>query len=329
MNRGLVLGTLVAADALSAAVGSGPAAARGQAAVPPAPAAAAIQADKIADNLYLLRGGGRIVQAAGVSMPNAGNSVAFVTATGVVLVDTKLPGWGAATLDKIRELTDKPVTMIINSHSHVDHVGGNLEFSPAVDIVAHENAAALMREMRPVAGGPPQPNLFTEQNGRGLPRRTFRDRMTIGEGADRIELYYFGRAHTSGDAWVVFPALRAVHAGDVFGNKVVPLLDANNGASGVEYPQTVARAIAALRDVDIVTTGHYPGVLTRSDLVRYGEFTREFVQAVQDAKRRGGTIDEFVASWKMPDRYVADGYLDFSALRSIRADVEVIWNETP
>jgi hypothetical protein len=35
-----------------------------------------------------------------------------------------------------------------------------------------------------------------------MPKRTFTDKMTIGNGADRVELYYFGRGHTNGDAWV-------------------------------------------------------------------------------------------------------------------------------
>ena len=59
--------------------------------------------------------------------------------------------------------------------------------------------------------------------------------MTIGSGADRIDLHYFGRGHTNGDAWVLFPALRVMHAGDIFSGKNIPLLDANNGGSGVGH----------------------------------------------------------------------------------------------
>ena len=65
-----------------------------------------------------------------------------------------------------------------------------------------------------------------------MPKRTFKDRMTLGSGNDRIELHYFGRGHTNGDAWVVFPALKIAHAGDIFSGKNIPLLDAVNGGSG-------------------------------------------------------------------------------------------------
>ena len=82
--------------------------------------------------------------------------------------------------------------------------------------------------------------------------------MTLGSGADRIELYYFGRGHTNGDAWVLFPALRVVHAGDIFAwNNHLPLLDANNGGSGVEMPDTLMKAHAALvKSADSIITGH-------------------------------------------------------------------------
>ena len=63
-------------------------------------------------------------------------------ANGVTVVDTKNPGWGQPILDKIKELTPKPVTMIINTHTHGDHVSGNVEFPATVDIVVQENTAA-------------------------------------------------------------------------------------------------------------------------------------------------------------------------------------------
>ncbi|HKQ76235.1 MAG TPA: MBL fold metallo-hydrolase [Blastocatellia bacterium] len=317
MKRGLVLGALVVVGALLTAVG----------AANQTPSSASIQVDKVRDNLYVLRGGG-------------GNTAAFITANGVTLVDTKVPGWGKPILEKLKEITEKPVTTIINTHTHVDHVGGNIEFPATVEVVTHENTAKLMREMRPVTGGPEQPNVFKDKNGLGLPRRTFKDRMTLGGGDERIELYYFGRAHTGGDAWVVFPALRVLHTGDAFALKIVPLIDANNGGSGVEYPHTIAKAVATLKNIDTVITGHNPTTLTMADLKTYGDFTREFIQTVQTAKKAGRTIDDVVNSWKTPDRFQKDGYLTPDEIQQLsrqsmaaqaarlRANVEVVWNET-
>ncbi len=91
---------------------------------PPAPKV--VEAEKITDTLYVLKGGG-------------GNTALFLTATGAVVVDTKNPGWGQPLLEAVRKVTDKPVTMVINTHAHYDHTNGQVEFPPSVEVVPHEN----------------------------------------------------------------------------------------------------------------------------------------------------------------------------------------------
>ncbi len=305
MRRGIVLGILVMVGGLSVA-----AAALQQ--PPPAPHVDNINVEKVKDNLYVLRGGG-------------GNTAAFITATGVVVVDTKNPGWGQPLLDKLKTLTDKPVTTIINTHTHYDHVSGNVDFPPDVEIVTQENTRALMTEMKDVYGmGGPQPNVFKDKAGRGMPKRTFKDRMTIGKGPDQIDLHYVGRAHTGGDAFIVFRAHRIMHAGDTFPNKSLPIMDANNGGSGVDYPNTLTKA-SRIDDVDTIINGHTPTQTTSADLKEYAEFVREFVTTVQTAKKNGQTVDDVVKTWKTPAKYT--GYPAANPDR-VRADAQVIWNET-
>ena len=271
-----------------------------------------IEVEKLRDNLFVLRGGG-------------GNSAVFVTEGGVVVVDSKNPGWGQPLLDKIKELTPKPITHLINTHTHFDHVSGNVEFPATVEIVAHENTAALMKEMRPVTGTTAAVgNIFADHNGRGLPKRTFGDRGTVGSGRDRVELRYFGRGHTRGDAWVVFPSLRVVHAGDIFSGQNLPLLDANNGGSGVEVGETLAKAAAGLgSDVDTIITGH-SRQMTVAELREYAEFNREFLAMVREAKKAGRSADEIAGAWKMPARYA--GYTAPQPAR-LKSNVEVVYAE--
>ena len=168
-------------------------------------------------------------------------------------------------------------------------------------------------------------NVFRDSKGRGLPKRTFRDEMTIGSGNDRIQLRYFGRAHTSGDAFVIFPALRAMHTGDAFPNKGMPIMDINNGGSDLSYADTIAKA-ATVPNIDTVITGHNATVVTIADVQMYSEFIRDFVGAVRAARKAGQTIDEVVNSWKVPERYVKAGYQQPQPNR-IRPNVEVLWKE--
>jgi cyclase len=314
MRRGLVLGILVMAGALSMTV----AAFQQQ---PPPPSADAIEVDKIKDNLYVLKGGG-------------GNTAVFITSKGVVVVDTKNPGWGQPIIDKIKSVTDKPVTTIINTHTHGDHVSGNVEFPPTVDVIVQENTKKYMDQANAVYGlqNTPPENIFTKNGGRGLPKRTFKDTWTIGSGKEQIDLRYFGPAHTGGDAFVIFRDYRVMHVGDTMPTRDFPIMDKNNGGSGVRYSATIAKA-ASVKNVDTIINGHNATTTTPADLKLYSEFLADFAKFVQDAKKAGKTVDDVVSTWKTPAKYVGYAEPTTDAQRTaranrIKADAQVIWDET-
>jgi cyclase len=307
MRRNVVLGALITAGVLSIAAGAYRQALAQQQQQP-----MVIEVEKLKDNLFVLKGGG-------------GNSTVFVQANGVTVVDTKNPGWGQPLINKIKELTNKPVTTIVNTHTHGDHVSGNVDFAENVDIVTHENTAANMKKMGPVTSIPTPPvNVFAQHGGKGLPKRTFKDTMTLFNGNDRVELHYFGRGHTNGDAWVVFPAVRVMSAGDIFSGKNLPLLDYNNGGSGAEIPDSLMKAYnMATKQVDSIVTGHST-VMTPAELREYSEFNRDFLNAVREGKKAGKSPDEIVKNWKMPAKY--KGYAEPQAMR-LQANIENVYKE--
>jgi glyoxylase-like metal-dependent hydrolase (beta-lactamase superfamily II) len=235
---------------------------------------------KVKDNLYMIPGAG-------------GNTAVFVTASGVVLVDTKVPNNGKSIVDQVRTVTDKPVTTIINTHTHFDHVGSNDFFPDNVEIVAHENTRANMAK---------DPAMKGKVN--AMPDRAYKDRLSIGRGADQVDLYYFGPAHTNGDTFVVFPALRTLHAGDVFAEKSPPLLDRMNGGSGRFYADTIDKAVKGIPNVDTVIPGHSP-VTKWADFVEYAEFNREFMRAVENAHHAGRTAEQAGAELKLPAKFTS------------------------
>ena len=259
--------------------------------------------EQVKSNLYVITGGG-------------GNTAAFVTDSGVVVVDTKNPGWGSAILDKIRTVTDKPVTMIINTHTHGDHVGSNIDFSLPVEVVAHANTKSNMERMEP----------FQSATGRQyLPSRTYQDQLTLLDGDDQIDLYYFGSGHTSGDSVVVFRALGVAHTGDLFAWKGVPYIDVGNGGSGVQYPKTVLAAVDGIQGVDTVIPGHSP-VMTWADFREFGEFNRDFLAAVERGKAEGKSAAEVAASLNLPARY-ANYAMSRGTLTSAEDNAEKIYAE--
>jgi glyoxylase-like metal-dependent hydrolase (beta-lactamase superfamily II) len=294
MKRITVLLALVAVSALSIVV-----AAQQQANV--------VEVQKLKDNLFVLTGGG-------------GNTAVFITANGVVVVDAKNPGWGMPILNKIKELTNKPVTTLINTHTHGDHVSGNVEFPATVDIIVQENTKTNMQKMIPNSTAPdqtiPKQTIFQENGGRGLPKRTFKDKMTLFKGPDEVDLYYFGRGHTNGDAWVLFPALRVVHAGDIFSGKNLPLLDANNGGSAALIADSLEKGYNALnKAADTIITGHSTQ-MTMADLKEYAAFNREFFNDARAAKKAGKSIDDVAGSWKMLAKYTGYAPVDANRLKN-------------
>ena len=254
--------------------------------------------ERIKDNLYIIKGADPNERAT----MTGGNTAVFVTDHGVVVVDTKIRGYGRGILDQIKTVTDKPVTTIINTHTHSDHSGSNIEFPVTVEIVAHENTKANMSKAtcQPVVNC----QAFKGDNARFLPKKTFKDRMSLLSGKDRIDLYYFGRGHTSGDTWVVFPAVRVVHAGDMFQRKCMPFIDVENaGGSALEFATTLEKAATSITNVDTVIPGHSNSLFSWNDFREYTDFYREFVAKVREGKRMGKSADEVASSYRPTDRY--------------------------
>jgi glyoxylase-like metal-dependent hydrolase (beta-lactamase superfamily II) len=227
----------------------------------------------VKDNLYVIHGAG-------------GNTTVFVTGEGVVLVDTKLANNGEAILNQVKTVTDKPVSMIINTHTHPDHNGSNDYFKdarPSIEVVTHANTKKWV-EANPQSKPAMKPD------------KTFTDKMTLGKGKDQIDLYWFGAAHTNGDAFVVFKALRAMCVGDVMAWKMAPLIDPATGGSVVALPDTLDKALKGISNVETVIEGH-GDVNTWTGFREYARFNR----ALLDAAKAGlgkKTPDEIAASLK-------------------------------
>jgi glyoxylase-like metal-dependent hydrolase (beta-lactamase superfamily II) len=244
-----------------------------------------LEVQKVRPNLFLLNGGS----------PNAATTVVFVRTKDVVVIDTKgpRPVWGRVIAGEVKRLTTKPITTIINTSGSGDHVAGNIALvNSRMEIIAQERAVTDMRRMT---------LMFTTPA--GLPTRTFKDRLTVGSGPDRIELYYLGAGHCHADTFVVIPALWVLLTGDAFGGKFLPALVRPNGGDGVAYPETLTKALALTRDVDTLITSH-GGLAKPKDLEVHRDFMRDFLESARQAKKAGRTAAEAARAWRMPARYV-------------------------
>ena len=257
----------------------------------------ALELHDVAENLYMLSNASSVD-----GMGGGGNTAIFVTDSGVVLVDTKINGYGQDILAEVRRITNQPVTTIINTHNHYDHSGGNVEFADTVNFVVHENARAQMAR----ANCEPVTNCdaFKGANERYLPETTYSDHLSLLSGSNQIDLYHFGRGHTDGDTFVVFRAVGAMHTGDMFARKGLPFIDAVNGnGSATDFGSTLQKAVAGIRNVDRVIPGHATAVHTWSDFVDSSGFYNDVVMQAQRAKAAGQSVEEFIRSYRLPSEY--------------------------
>jgi cyclase len=230
-----------------------------QTAKPPGP----LRTERVKGDLHMISGEG-------------GNVALYATSDGVVLVDDMFDRNHADILAQVRTVTDKPLKYVINTHQHDDHAGGDFKMLPIAEVIAHRNVYANLKDLkRPYYEDTPGTPI-------GLPRITFTDQLDVHVGGKDVQAYYFGRAHTSGDAVIYFPELRTIHTGDLFlasrggGRGAAPAqprppgvpiyVDYVQGGSFIEWSKTLEGALTL--DFDTVIPGHGP-VSTKADLVKF------------------------------------------------------------
>jgi glyoxylase-like metal-dependent hydrolase (beta-lactamase superfamily II) len=302
MRRAFALGMIVFLGGLSMAV-----------AAFQAPSAAPSQAvrdvttiEKVKENLYVITGSSPLPR----ETFSGGNTGVFITARGVVVVDTKLANWGPTLLERIKTVTNQPVVMVINTHSHGDHTGSNEFFGASIESVVHENTKANMTRM----------DAFMGDKAQFLPKRTYQDKLTLGSGQDQIDLYHFGAGHTNGDTFVVYTALRTMQAGDMFPWKDAPFIDRSNGGSGRAWPETLNKLLDGVKNVDTVIGGHQP-VAGWKDLAVFQQFLAALYAQTTAAHKAGKTVEQAAADTAWMSKY--PGY----ASTRLTAAVQAIYDE--
>jgi len=227
------------------------------------PAPRPLRTQKVKDNLYVISGDG-------------GNVAALVTNKGVALVDDMYERNYTAIMEQVKSITNQPVKYVFNTHQHDDHAGANAKMMMSAEVISHRNVRANMVALK-------QP---------GQPRVVFSTEMSVFLGGQEIRAQYFGRGHTSGDAVIYFPALKVIHAGDLFltnSTPALPFMDFAQGGSAVEWTGTLDRMMTL--DFDTVSPG--PGPLSnREGVVNWRADLASMRGRVRDMVRQGKSKDE-------------------------------------
>lgn len=239
----------------------------------------------VAGNVYMVQrpGGG-------------GNIGVLVGPEGVLLVDSLFAPLTDKLVAVVKQVTDEEIRFLINTHIHVDHVGGNENLAEmGVLIFAHDNTRLRFLEERsriPRAGG----RFIPQQPATARPVVTFNDTMSIHLNGEEVQAFLAPPAHTDGDVFVYFPESDVLHLGDVYRTTSYPIIDLYNGG-------TLRGTIAALdKAIDIagpdtkVIPGHGLEVVGRDELLEFRAMILDIQDQVFSMIRDGKKLAEVMAA---------------------------------
>lgn len=200
-----------------------------------------VKLEKISDHLFQILGG------------RGANGGVYIGDNGVLVIDSKMTKDSVdQTIAEIKKVTDKPIKYLVNTHSDGDHVAGNPFFPESVTIVAHENCRKEFfhprRDGEPSAWADPELAPY-------VPSVTYRNRMDIHLGKRKVELWYFGVGHTTGDTVVYFPEEKTAFLGDQIFMARPQLIHSYKGGNSFEHVKTLTKMLESL-DAETFCSGH-------------------------------------------------------------------------
>jgi len=200
-----------------------------------------IEFRKISDRLFEILGG------------RGAQGGAYVGDNGVLVIDAKMDKKSVdQVIVKVRQITEKPIKYLVNTHSDGDHLMGNRYFPKTVTFIAHENCREDF--FQPGRRGTPsewnKPELAPF-----IPSITFRDRMDIYLGSKKVELWYFGVGHTTGDIVIYFPEERTAFLGDQIFLARPQLIHSYKGGNSFEHVKTLTKMLQTI-DAEKFCSGH-------------------------------------------------------------------------
>jgi glyoxylase-like metal-dependent hydrolase (beta-lactamase superfamily II) len=233
----------------------------------------------VAGPLYLLQEGG------------AGNVGVVADPAGVFMVDAMVEADAGAIREAIKSLAGGDhVRILVNTHWHFDHTGGNNALGSGAVIISHENVRARLATDQTLFG-----RVSKALPASALPSVTFPTELTVYAGGQAIRLRHYPHAHTDGDTVVFYDSLKVVQMGDMFFNGMFPFMDVDHGGDIEIWIRQLDGILAGLAADTKVIPGHGPlaGV---AELKAFRQMLFDSAGLVRDQMKVGKTLDQIKAA---------------------------------
>lgn len=231
------------------------------------------------------------------------NSVLLVTDDGVLVIDTREhPRLGQDLIKRIREVTDKPIKWVINSHFHGDHTFGNPAFkAEGATFVAQQETARLMKLVQPKEIARRSDGLLKEHLDPNevqliLPDITFENQMTIYLGGREVRLFYLGPGQQPGDTFILFPQQRVLVTPGAFARHSMPNMAFT---PSVDNWINLLNQIGAMQDYDVILPGH-GDIAHREDVKELAAMLNDEYTTVKSAIAKDMTLQQAQATLTFP-----------------------------
>jgi cyclase len=248
--------------------------------------------EKLAPNLYSLHGSAGLDPA---HPDGAGGRVAVLFGSdGVLMVDTEDPQLASKTLDTIRTFTSAPIKIVVNSHIHPDHTGGNAFFGKQGAVIfAQENLREEMVNPPGNANRAPDPA--------GVPTATYQygspgtPAVTIYMDGETVDFIPMMPSHTAGDTIVRFNKANVIYIEDFYRNFGYPFADQANGGS-IKGMIEAVDLIQKLAGPDTTLIPGHGTLVTKKELLGYRAMLVDILAKAQKLRDEGKSLDEVLAA---------------------------------
>ncbi|RMG28486.1 MAG: MBL fold metallo-hydrolase [Bacteroidetes bacterium] len=229
-------------------------------------------------NIYMLQGAG-------------GNIGLYAGETTAMLIDNQFAPLAEKIQAAAKSVKDVPIRVLINTHLHGDHTGGNQPFAEGGSLIlAQENVRSRMSKEQVNEffnrTTPPSPAI-------ALPVITFGDDMHFNFFEEEIAVYHYAAAHTDGDAVIYFKSSNVIHTGDVFVTYGFPFVDAYNGGSINGFIHFLDKILGLINDETIVIPGH-GDLSTKADVRRFRDRLTTIRDRVYAGYQAGKSVDDIL-----------------------------------
>ncbi|MDG2336395.1 MAG: MBL fold metallo-hydrolase [Gammaproteobacteria bacterium] len=232
-----------------------------------------------------------------VQRPGGGGNIGVqVGPDGVLLVDSLFAPLANKLVAAVKQVTDEEIRFLVNTHIHIDHVGGNENLAEmGVLIFAHDNTRLRFFEQRsrfPRAGG----SFVPQQPAAARPLITFNDTMSFHLNGEEVRAFLAPPAHTDGDSFVYFSESDVLHLGDVYRTTSYPIIDVYNGGSLRGTIAAMDKAIDLAGPNTKVIPGHGLEVVGRDEMIEFRDMILDIQGQVLTMIREGKKLDEVMAA---------------------------------